>query len=111
MSEQMKQELSQEEVMTLIERNIREGQAELEEDLKQLGHSQAKRLLLNAMKYPIQDYDAKDEEQAFRNAWANIKRIIDAQVALGVEVVIQNLAQHHGINTEGDANEQEKREE
>lgn len=96
----MTKEISQEEVMSLVERSIKESQAELKTHLRLLKHGQKERLIDAIAQYPIEDMDAKGEPQPMRDAWACLKRIVDAQVALGVEVVIQQMAKNHGVKTE-----------
>jgi hypothetical protein len=95
-----KTEMSQDEVMSAIESNIKGSQIELKDHLKLLKHGHKERLLVAISEYPIVDLDVTGEEKAFQDAYACLKRIQDSQVALAVEVVIQQMARNHGISQE-----------
>lgn len=95
-----KTEYSQEEVFSLIQQNLVESRAELKQLMKILKHGQKDRLLEAISEYPELDLSVKGEAKPFCDAWACLKRIQDANVALGVEVVIQQMAKNHGVQQE-----------
>ena len=77
----------------LVEEQIQTGIKELEELLPLLGHSQAKKLLLAAMKYPMEE--AQFEDESMIKAFSATKRITDGLVALGVETVVEQMVKNH----------------
>ena len=83
--------VTQEEVISRISVDIAEVTASLEELMPQLGHSEAKRLFLASTKYPLEHSEMEGESDAFRRAYGYSKNVKDALVALGVEVVIEQM--------------------
>jgi hypothetical protein len=79
--------------ISLVQAQIEESNAELQEILPLLGHSQAKRLLLAAMKYPMEETTFEEEDMI--KAYSATKRITDGLVALGVETVIETMVHNH----------------
>lgn len=83
--------VSQLEVVSRLENDINIAFETIEEHLKNLGHSEAKRLFLAATKYPKEDYDYSGESESFIRAYSASKNVKDALVGMGVEVVITKL--------------------
>ena len=83
--------VTQEEVISRISVDIAEVTASIEELLPQLGHSEAKRLFLASTKYPLEHSEMAGESDAFKRAYGYSKNVKDALVALGVEVVIEQM--------------------
>lgn len=79
--------------VSMVEAQIKESLEELESLLPLLGHSQAKRLLLAAMKYPMEETTFEEEDMI--KAYSATKRINDGLVALGVETVIESMVSNH----------------
>lgn len=79
--------------VSMVESQIKESLEQLEELLPQLGHSQSKRLLLAAMRYPMteESFDEAVEGSDMIKAFSATKRVTDALVALGVETVIEQM--------------------
>jgi hypothetical protein len=79
--------------VSMVESQIKESLEQLEELLPQLGHSQSKRLLLAAMRYPMTEESFSEEAdgQVMILAFSATKRVTDALVALGVETVIEQM--------------------
>lgn len=79
--------------VSMVESQIKESLEQLEELLPQLGHSQSKRLLLAAMRYPMveETFDEGVDGQSMVLAFSATKRVTDALVALGVETVIEQM--------------------
>lgn len=103
-----KKEISQEEVVSHLQDQIHQAKYDLEHVfLPQLGHSEAKRLLLAAMSYPMHDkaFDPKTDGEAMVKAYSACKAISDALVALGVEVVIHQMVENQKNFSEGGGNE------
>jgi hypothetical protein len=89
----LKKELSKEEVVNGLESQINQALYDLENTfLPELGHGETKRLLLAEKRYPMIDTDFSGETNAMKQAFSACKVINDAQVALGVEVVIEQIA-------------------
>ena len=80
--------------ISMVEQQIKESLAEVEDLLPLLGHSQAKRLLVMALKYPMDEADTSSEDEAFIKAYSAAKRITDGLVALGVETVIEQMVKN-----------------
>lgn len=89
-------EITPDQVMSALEAQHIDSLNELEETLPNLGHSQAKRLLLAAMRYPIQEETF--EEETLIKAFSACKRLIDVNVAMGTEIVIENMVKNHKEN-------------
>lgn len=87
-------EITKEETISGLETQYNQAMYDLEHEfLPQLGHSEAKRLLIAAQKYPAIESDFTQEpNQALRQAYNACKTVTDVKVALGVEVVIEKLA-------------------
>jgi hypothetical protein len=84
--------ISQEEVVSQLETQIKEQFAELESLMPSIGHSEAKRLLLASAKYPMEETDfSADKNDALIRCYSISKGIKDALVGLGVEVVIDQM--------------------
>lgn len=92
-----KNALPREEVVSHLEAQINQNCYDLEHTLlPRLGHSEAKRLLLAAMKYPMLDKAftvATDGEDMVR-AYSACKAVSDSLVALGVETVIEQMVKN-----------------
>lgn len=84
--------VSQEEVLTHLQDQINQSLYDLENSLlPQLGHSQAKRLLMAAASYPMKVEDFSKDSEAMIKAYSAIKTVTDALVALGTEVALQGI--------------------
>ena len=81
--------------VSMVEEQIKDSLAEVEGLLPLLGHSQAKRLLLMSLKYPMEEAEVSSEDEAFIKAYSATKRITDGLVALGVETVIEQMVSNH----------------
>jgi hypothetical protein len=85
-------EVTQEQVVSALQEQHSNSLEELENTLSELGHSQSKRLLLAAMRYPLQDEEFTEE--VMRQAFSACKRLIDVNVAMGVELTVENMVQN-----------------
>lgn len=84
--------VSQEEVLSNLQDQINQSLYDLENTLlPQLGHSQAKRLLMAAAAYPMKVEDFSKESEAMIRAYSALKTVTDALVALGTEVALQGI--------------------
>jgi hypothetical protein len=79
--------------VSMVESQIKDSLEELEGLLPLLGHSQSKRLLIAAMKYPMEETTFEEEDMI--KAYSATKRISDGLVALGVETVVESMLQNH----------------
>lgn len=102
MEDALKKELSKEDILNSLEAQINQALYDLENEfLPQLGHSETKRLLMAEKKYPMINTDFSGESNAMKQAFSACKVINDAQVALGVEVVIEQMVKTvHGQQQE-----------
>lgn len=91
---EMPKEISQEEVISRVEADIQAAFKDIEEQLPFIGHGEAKRLLIAATKYPLEDSDFSGESDAMIRAFSASKTVKDALVALGVEVVIKQMIEN-----------------
>lgn len=85
--------MSENPTVSMVEAQIKESLEELEDLLPLLGHSQAKRLLVASMKYPMEEVTFEEEDMI--RAYSATKRITDGLVALGVETVIESMVNNH----------------
>ena len=93
MTDVLKKELSKDEVVEGLSDQINQALYDLEYNLfPNLGHSETKRLLLASKRYPMIETDFSGESDDMKRAFSACKIINDAQVALGVEVVIEQIA-------------------
>lgn len=83
--------LGPQQVISIMESQIKEDLEILENVMDELGHSQAKRLLLASAAYPMRDDTKRFYGDSEVKAFSALKRIKDATVALGVEVVIDSI--------------------
>lgn len=82
----------QQEVVARIQAELDAANYELENIfLPQLGHSEAKRLLVAIHKYPQEVADFSKEKEAMVRAFSLSKRAKDYLIAMGVEVVIEKM--------------------
>lgn len=87
-----KKEITQKDMTQFLENTINEGLYDLQERfLPHLGHSEAKRLLILAMRYPAHEEDVSHEKEDFIKAYSACKRISDALVGMGVEAMIDGM--------------------
>lgn len=104
--------MNQNPTVGLVESQIKEALEELETLLPDLGHSQSKRLLLAAMRYPMEEaqFDQNVDGDTLVKAYSATKRITDSLVALGVETVIEQMVATHKAELEntGEANVKEE---
>lgn len=89
---EQKKEITQQDMVHYQESVINDGLTELESLLPSLGHGEAKRLLMAAMKYPAHVTDVSHEKDEYVKAYSACKRISDALVGLGVEAMIDGMA-------------------
>lgn len=105
MSENEPKIMEGEEVQSHIQDQINQSLYDLQQLLPQLGHSQAKRLLMAAVEYPMKEANFKDDTDAMIRAYSAVKTITDALVALGVEVALQGMLENQAkLNSEGENN-------
>lgn len=84
--------VSQEDSKSFLEAQVFQAKYDLEHNLlPQLGHSQAKRLLIAIASYPQSEMDFSSEPEAMVKAFSALKICNDAQVALGTELVLQQM--------------------
>lgn len=93
--------LSTDQVQELLQGQIKDDLDALEALLPELGHSQAKRLLLSSAAYPMRDDSDKYFKDEEIKAFSALKRLKDATVAFGVEVVLEQIAKSTFKNKEG----------
>lgn len=86
-----KQELTREEATNALQADILDSIKEVNDLLPELGHGEAKRLLLAALSYPLETQDFSSDKQELRTAYSAVKRITDAMIALGVEVTLEAM--------------------
>lgn len=80
-------------VVSALEQQYNEALQEVETLLPQVGHGEAKRLLMAELNYPKDDLDTTGESVAFKQLYAASKRAKDALVGLATEAVIEKLIQ------------------
>jgi hypothetical protein len=86
--------VSQEDSKSFLEAQVNQAKYDLKHNLyPQLGHSQAKRLHEMMDDYPTVEHDVSNESEAFIKAYSAKKVLHDAQVALGTELVLQQMYQ------------------
>jgi hypothetical protein len=100
-----KKELSREEATEALQAEILDALNEVNNLLPELGHSEAKRLLLAMLSYPLETQDFSDAKEALRKAYSASKRSKDAMIALGVEVTLENMIKQQFEAQEGENNE------
>lgn len=109
--EQAPKVVSQEEVVEQMEAQIKDSIAELEDLLPKIGHSEAKRLLLASAKYPMEEVSFKDDQNpSVIRANSILKSVKDALVALGVEVVIDQMLKTQFEQTQANTGTETKEE-
>ena len=86
-----KREITKEEANDALQVEILNSLKEVNDLLPELGHGEAKRLLLATLSYPLETQDFSGEKTAMRVAYSATKRIKDAMIALGVEVTLSNM--------------------
>lgn len=86
-----KQEITKEEAQNALHAEILDSLKEVNDLLPDLGHGEAKRLLLAALSYPLETQDFSTEKDAMKRAYSASKRIKDAMIALGVEVTLEAM--------------------
>lgn len=101
-----KKELTKEEAVNALQEEILNSTQELNSLLPELGHGEAKRLLMAVVSYPLMDEDFSSESLEMRQAYSATKRITDAKIALGVEVTLEAMLkeQLEAQQTEGEEN-------
>lgn len=101
MTDILKKELTKEEAISGLENQINQALYDLEYNyFPNLGHSETKRLLLASKRYPMVNPDFSGESDTMKQALSACKAIHDAQVALGVEVVIEQMVGNLGKQVE-----------
>lgn len=86
-----KRELTKEEATDALQSEILNSTQELNDLLPDLGHGEAKRLLIASIQYPLVDENFQGESEEMRKAYSATKRITDAKIALGVEVTLEAM--------------------
>lgn len=87
-----KREISKEEALDALQTDLLNSLQEVNELLPNLGHGEAKRLLIAALSYPLAEEDfSQDLNQDLRKAYNASKRVTDAKIALGVEVTLEAM--------------------
>jgi hypothetical protein len=105
MENEPKKELTKEEKLGSMEADIFDGIMEVKDLLPELGHGEAKRLLIAALSYPYTVEDFTYDSEAMRKAYSATKRIKDSMIALGVEVTLENMVKQAMANGEITSNE------
>lgn len=101
-----KKEITKEEAVNAMQTEILNSIQELNNLLPDLGHGEAKRLLIAAISYPLMEEDFSGEQESMRKAFSATKRITDAKVALGVEVTLEAMIKEQMEQQSGENNEQ-----
>lgn len=91
MSNIEKPELTKEDLTNGLQVEILDSLKEVNDLLPELGHGEAKRLLLATLSYPLEVQDFSSEKEDMRKAYSATKRIKDAMIALGVQVTLENM--------------------
>lgn len=87
-----KNESTQKQAMEFLEAQVNQARYDLKENLlPYLGHGQKERLLLAMADYPQKETDFSAENVEMIKAYSALKICFDANVALGVEVVIEEM--------------------
>lgn len=97
--------LTKDEVGSALQIEILNSLQEINSLLPDLGHGEAKRLLMANLSYPLETQDFGNESESMRKAYSASKRITDSMIALGTEVVLESLMQQK-VTEEGAENEQ-----
>lgn len=85
-----KVELTSEDAMSYLEAQVNQAIYDYETNLSQLlKHGQKDRLIGAIMRYPTMIANFTDEGEAMVKAYSALKLCIDAQVAMGIELVDQ----------------------
>lgn len=83
--------IEQEEVVNLLQKDIEAAFDTFDKYIEQVGHSEAKRAYRASMRYPAEKADFSKESEAMIRLYSASKTVIDALVAMGVEVVIKQV--------------------
>jgi hypothetical protein len=86
-----KKQLTKDEAEAGLQIEILDSLKEVNDLLPELGHGEAKRLLLATLSYPLETQDFVDETVPMKKAYSACKRITDAMIALGVEVTLETM--------------------
>ena len=103
-----KRDITKEEAQEALQSEILNSLKEVNDLLPELGHGEAKRLLLASLSYPLETQDFSSESVDMAKAYSATKRITDAMIAIGVEVSIESMlkqALESGDISEGEGNE------
>lgn len=85
-----KVELGPEQAMSYLEAQINQAIYDLETNLlPELGHGEKQRLISAIVRYPTLVADFSGEKEEMRKAYSAMKICVDAQVALGLELINQ----------------------
>lgn len=91
MTQPEKKDITKEEMEGALQNEILDNLKEVNDLLPELGHGEAKRLLLATLSYPLEDQSFEDESFAMKRAFSATKRTKDAMIALGVQVTLENM--------------------
>lgn len=86
-----KKDITKEEALGALQGEILESLKEVNDLLPELGHGEAKRLLMATLSYPLEVHDYSLEKDSMKLAYSATKRLKDAMIALGVEVTLENM--------------------
>jgi hypothetical protein len=86
-----KRDITKEEAHGALQTEILNSIQEVNTLLSDLGHGEAKRLLLATLSYPLETQDFSGETVPMIKAYSAAKRIKDAMIALGVEVTLEAM--------------------
>lgn len=92
--QQENREITKEEKLGALEADILNGVKEVYDLLPELGHGEAKRLLMANLQYPhiVEDFNlANRDGEALIKAFSASKRIKDAMIALGIEATLEAM--------------------
>lgn len=114
---ELKKEMTKEEKLDAMQAEIFGNILEVKDLLPELGHGEAKRLLIATLSYPYADEDfSLEQNQSLIQAYGACKRVKDAMIAVGVEVTLETMVQQAIANgdiqnpeettTEGETNEE-----
>lgn len=101
-----KREITKEEALEAIQNEYFSALNAVDENMGEIGHGEAKRLLRAIFTYPRVTEDFKDESEAFRKIYSALKIGKDADILVGAEVFMEELKERFNAENkeEGEQN-------
>jgi hypothetical protein len=100
-----KAEMTKEDKLDSMQGEIMTGILEVKDLLPELGHGEAKRLLIAAISYPFTVEDFSNDSDSMKKAYSACMRTKDAMIAVATEVTIENMVKQAMEN--GDIKQEE----